>query len=204
MNFLAHLFLTKDQTEGVILGNFMADAVKGTQAITAYGEEIRLGIRIHREIDDFTDKHRLFRQGTRRLHQNYGKFAAIILDMFYDHMLAKMWNRYSELPLQEFAETQYSLIDRHLSILPVRTKMWFGFMKNHNLLVTYSEEESMSFVFRRMDHRTGGISGMSAAMKDFREHEENFSAEFKQFFSEIQQHIAATFFSRDGQQVPER
>ena len=113
MNYLAHLFLTKDYHEEVSVGNFFADAVKGNNAISKYPEQIQKGIRIHREIDSFTDSHPLVKKGTKRLHPNYGKFAGIIVDIFYDHLLADNWEQYSEIPLVEFAQAQYNLITKH-------------------------------------------------------------------------------------------
>ena len=195
MNFLAHLYLTSGQSEKVIIGNFMADAVKGNRAISAYQEEIQLGIRIHREIDEFTDRHRLFQQGTRRLHKNFGKYAPIILDIYYDHLLAADWTRYSEWPLQYFAREQYTIIDRHLHRLPERTRFWFDYMKSHDLLFNYAKEESIDFVFKRMDYRTGGISGMGTALKQIEQHKEAYRKEFRDFFEEIRAHIASRFFN---------
>ena len=86
MNYLAHLYLTRNYHEEVSVGNFIADAVKGQKAIANYPEQIQKGIRIHREIDTFTDTHPLVKNGTKRLHSKYGKFAGIIVDIFYDHI----------------------------------------------------------------------------------------------------------------------
>lgn len=194
MNFLAHLYLTSGQSEKVIIGNFIADAIKGNKAVEKYHNEIQMGIRIHREIDDFTDRHSLFLKGTRRLHPNYGKFAPIILDIYYDHILAVNWTQYSGISLQKFAQSQYDLIDRHLNLLPGRTRLWFEYMKSHNLLYRYSNEEGIDFVLKRMDHRTAGISGMGAALNEINDHKETYAMEFHQFFEEIRSHIADRFF----------
>lgn len=189
MNFLAHLYLTNNQLEKVVVGNFIADAVKGNKAVKKYELPIQKGIRIHRAIDDFTDKHPLFRQGTRRLHKNYGKFSPIILDIVYDHLLAVNWNRYSTLPLQAFANWQYALIERHFAFLPQRTRMWYDYMKENNLLFEYSNVESVELVLHRMDFRTGGISGMGNAMDDVRTHRSVFTEEFHEFFEDMRKHI---------------
>ena len=194
MNFLAHLFLTSNQPEKVVMGNFIADAVKGKKGLEAYDKSFQLGIKIHREIDSFTDSHMLFQKGTKRLHTNYGKFSPIIMDIYYDHILASNWDHYSELPLQEFARSQYELIERHYTYLPERTKLWFGFMKTHDLLFNYKKEEGIDFVFKRMDTRTGGISGMRTAINELREFKGEYTDEFEVFFGEIRVHLGERFF----------
>jgi acyl carrier protein phosphodiesterase len=193
MNFLAHLYLTRNHPEKVTIGNFMADAVKGNKAFENYDPETALGIRIHRAIDDYTDKHPMFKMGTRRLHPSYGKFAPIIMDIVYDHILASNWREYSWAPLQKFADDQYELIEKHYEILPERTKRWFKFMKQNNLLYEYANEERIEFVLRLIDRRTGGISGMGSAINEISFHKDEYTEEFHLFFKDIQQYLKNRF-----------
>ena len=69
MNFLAHIYLSGDN-DLIKIGNFMADGIRGRQ-YEKYPLEIQKGIILHRAIDTFTDAHPIFRQSTKRLHQNY-------------------------------------------------------------------------------------------------------------------------------------
>lgn len=193
MNYLAHLYLTKDYSEEISVGNFIADAVKGQKALSNYPDKIQRGIRIHREIDHFTDTHPLFKKGTKRLHSNYGKFAGIIVDIFYDHLLAITWDQYSEDTLDNFAQTQYKLITSHWIHLPERMQYWYHYMYQNNLLVTYSKEIVVELVLQRMDKRMGSISGMGRAIEELRIYKDEYSEEFKAFFQEIQEHITLTF-----------
>ena len=193
MNYLAHLYLTKDFPQEVSVGNFFADSVKGRRAISIYPEKIQTGIKIHREIDDFTDNHPLVRRGKKRLHSNYGKFAGIIVDIFYDHILADTWTQYTEIPLEEFAQSQYDLITSHWDYLPARTQFWYYYMYQNNLLVTYAKETVIELVLQRMDKRLGSISGMGGAIKELRIHKNDYSEEFAIVFQEIQEHISNSF-----------
>ncbi len=67
MNFLGHLYLAGNEPL-VIVGNFMADAVKGRD-LSRFPAAVEQGIRRHRAIDAFTDEHPLQLAGrrTRRL-----------------------------------------------------------------------------------------------------------------------------------------
>ncbi len=185
MNFLAHLYLTKEHPEFVSVGNFMADAVKGKKAMLGYPEEIQQGIRIHRAIDDFADTHPLFRQGTARLHERYSKFAPVIMDIFYDHILAENWLHYSDATLQDFSQKQYKLLTKNKSYLPERTLRWLKYMKMENLLYNYANESKIEQVLRRMDKRTNGISGMGTAVTELRMYKEEYRVEFMEFFEEM-------------------
>jgi acyl carrier protein phosphodiesterase len=201
MNFLAHLFLTKDYTEEISVGNFIADAVKGQKAISKFPLHIQRGIRIHREIDSFTDAHPLVRIGTKRLHNNYGKFAGIIVDIFYDHILAVNWHKFSEDSLDDFAQKQYKLITTHWIHLPDRTRYWYQYMYQNNLLVTYARESVIELVLQRMDKRLGSISGMGGAIEELKDHLSDYTQEFITVFQEIQKHISLTFPIEQGSRV---
>ncbi len=185
MNFLAHLYLTKEHPELVSVGNFMADAVKGKKALFDYPDEIQQGIIIHRAIDDFADSHPLFRQGTARLHERYSKFSPVIMDIFYDHILAKNWSKFSDVSLKDFSQSQYKLLTKHKSQLPERTKQWLKYMKLENLLYNYATESKIEQVLKRMDKRTNGISGMGTAICELRMYKEEYCAEFMNFFEEM-------------------
>lgn len=187
MNFLAHLYLTQNKPELVSVGNFMADAVKGTKALELYPESIQQGIRIHRAIDSFTDTHHIFQQGTARLHANYGKFAPVIMDIFYDHLLALHWSDYNQQSLKDFSKEQYRLLTKHKLLMPDVTRKWLRYIKMENLLVNYASEAKIEQVLKRMDKRTGAISGMSSAINELRVYKSMLIIEFTEFMEEMQQ-----------------
>jgi acyl carrier protein phosphodiesterase len=193
MNFLAHLYLTKNQAEELILGNFIADAVKGKISSSPYNATVKLGMEIHREIDYFTDKHKIVQKGCKRLYPNYGKFAGIIIDIFYDHILAINWDQYSDLSLPQFAEQQYQIIQKQEKLLPQKTSYWFQYMLQQNILVAYASEDRIEEVLKGMDRRTRHISGMSTAIQELRAYKSAYEQEFFQFFEEIQTHLHSKF-----------
>lgn len=103
MNFLAHIYLSGNN-EMITIGNFMADGIRG-ETYKKYPVDIQKGILLHREIDTFTDAHPIVRQSTKRLHKNYGHYSGVIVDILYDHFLAKNWSAYSPVLLNSFVET---------------------------------------------------------------------------------------------------
>ena len=84
----------------VIVCNFMADAVKGRD-LSAWSAGLRKGIRMHRQIDSYTDNHPLTLKGRERLREHCGKYAGVALDLFYDHVIASRWEELRDEPLPD-------------------------------------------------------------------------------------------------------
>ncbi len=183
MNFLAHLYLSGDDDE-IIIGNFIADMVKG-QKINGYSIGIINGILLHRQIDVFTDKHSVVRKSKDRLRGKYRLFAGVIVDMYYDHYLARNWSDYSKHSLQDYAGKAYELLQKHESILPARASFILPYMVENNWLVNYANPESMNRFFGGMARRSAFPSGMEHAVEDLMQHYQLFEREFQTFFPEL-------------------
>lgn len=183
MNFLAHIYLSGDN-DLIKIGNFMADGIRGKH-FESYPLEIQKGIILHRAIDTFTDAHPIFRQSTKRLHENYHHYAGVIVDVFYDHFLAKNWQNYSDEKLDHFVARFYqSLRDNHI-ILSERTKGMMPYMIEHNWLVSYQTVEGINRILTQMDHRTKNESKMRFATNELFEFYPDFENEFTNFFEEL-------------------
>ncbi|MFO7613661.1 MAG: ACP phosphodiesterase [Bacteroidales bacterium] len=187
MNFLGHLFLS-GKNEDIIVGNFIADAVKGN-SFNKYPDGIAKGIRLHREIDHFTDHHPVFLSSRSRLYPRYRMYAGVIVDIYYDHYLAKNWQDFSEEKLQYVVSKAYFLLIRRIHLLPPGSKRILPFMITQNWLVNYKDLNSLQRVFNGMDRRTGHRSGMGGAIEDLLIHYQEYESEFKEFFREIINHI---------------
>ena len=133
MNFLAHIYLSGED-DRITIGNFIADKIHG-KAYKKYPFDIQKGILLHREIDTFTDAHPIVRQSTKRLHTNYGHYSSVIVDILYDHFLAKNWKAYSTIPLKDFTVSFYNLLEESYEILPLRIQNLMPFMIADNWLL---------------------------------------------------------------------
>ena len=112
----------------------MADAVKGNKYL-AFDDEIQKGIMLHRAIDSYTDQHELVKLSKKRLNQRYNHYNGVIIDIFYDHFLAKNWSQYSAIPLPLYASEIYMILEANSQIFPSKVKRMFYFMKLQNWLV---------------------------------------------------------------------
>ena len=134
MNFLAHLYLSKNN-KNILIGNFIADAVKGSD-FKKFPEEIQAGILLHREIDNYTDTHLIVKTSKRRLNLQYRHYKGVIIDIFYDHFLAKNWQQYSDTPLAVYAENVYGFLQENKEIFPERIQKFLPYMIEYNWLVS--------------------------------------------------------------------
>lgn len=183
MNFLAHIYLSGNN-EMITIGNFMADGIRG-ETYKKYPVDIQKGILLHREIDTFTDAHPIVRQSTKRLHKNYGHYSGVIVDILYDHFLAKNWSAYSPVSLNSFVVTFYDVLEDHFEILPLRIQRLMPYMIAENWLLNYSKIEGIQRVLDGMNRRTKHKSKMNEATNELKKFYKEFEEEFTLFFEEL-------------------
>jgi len=188
MNFLAHIYLSGNN-EYIIIGNFMADGIRGKQ-FEKYPEAIQKGILLHRAIDTFTDEHPLFRQSTKRLHERYHHYAGVIVDIYYDHFLAKNWGKYSEENLDDFVSEFYQSLHQSHAVLSEKTKNILPYMEKQNWLSSYQTIEGIHQILTQMDRRTQNNSNMRFASEELLAFYAEFENEFTLFFEDIRNYCS--------------
>ncbi|WP_298895038.1 acyl carrier protein phosphodiesterase [uncultured Psychroserpens sp.] len=183
MNFLAHIYLSQDD-DLITIGNFIADGIRGKR-YKKFPLGIQKGILLHRQIDTYTDAHPTVRQSTKRLHKNYGHYSGVIVDILYDHFLAKNWSSYSDIPLHDYVDKFYDLMGMHFDSLPSRIQKMMPHMIAGNWLLSYAEIEGIQKVLDGMNRRTQNKSGMNTATVELKEFYTEFETEFTSFFEEL-------------------
>ncbi|NBL65144.1 DUF479 domain-containing protein [Flavobacterium sp. NST-5] len=183
MNFLAHIYLSGKNPQ-IQIGGIMADGIRGKDYLN-YPKDIQKGILLHRKIDTFTDAHPIFRQSKHRLHENYGHFSGIIVDVFYDHFLAKNFKKYSREKLNDFALSFYQNLLNHQNDLNLKTLNMIPYMIEGNWLYNYQFIEGVEKTLTQMDHRTKFKSKMGKSVSELKLFYKEFETEFTQFFEEI-------------------
>ncbi|WP_231494739.1 ACP phosphodiesterase [Polaribacter sp. Hel_I_88] len=183
MNFLAHLYLSQNNTN-IMIGNFIADHIRGNN-YEGFSKEIQQGIFLHREIDTFTDAHKIVRKSKRRLHKRYRHYDGVIIDIFYDYFLAKNWATYSAIPLDVYTKSVYQLFDKISSELPAKSQQFIKYMIEYDILFNYQYKEGIAKVLNGMNHRTKGKSQMNLAIEDLSLLEAELQEDFTSFFQDL-------------------
>ena len=183
MNFLAHIYLSFNDDE-ITLGNFIADSIRGNN-YKHLPKRIQKGILLHREIDSYTDAHPIPKVSSKRLHGSYSHYSRVIVDIFYDHFLAKNWKSYSKVPLARFVERFYDLLESNFTILPEGVQRMMPYMIANNWIYNYRKMEGIAWVLNGMNRRTKNKSKMNFAILELEEHYDDFEKEFTEFFEEL-------------------
>lgn len=187
MNFLAH-FLLAQQNPAWMAGNFLADFVKGGD-LSAFPADVQSGIRLHRAIDTFTDQHPLVRQGARRLHLQHRKYAPVLVDVFYDYVLALHWERYAALDLRHFTNQTYRSLLDFAPIFPEYLQQRLHLMLADDWLMQYSRLEGIHQAFLRMRRRVSRPELLDQAVDSLQLFLPELEEEFNAFFPELINHV---------------
>ncbi|RIJ41616.1 acyl carrier protein phosphodiesterase [Pontibacter oryzae] len=188
MNYLAHIYLSGSD-EQLLVGNFIADAVKGKQ-VELYPTGIAKGIRLHRLIDTYTDTHPVVAETKARLRPKYKKFAPVIADMYYDHFLARNFSKYAGMPLTAFVQQAYATIQQQYDVLPPRMQQLFPYMQRQNWLESYAEFHGLAQAFEGMSRRAAFTSGMETAGDELKARYTFYQADFDAFFPDLEGYVA--------------
>ena len=196
MNFLAHIYLSGTNPKTMV-GNFIGDFVKGRNVLEQFEADIAKGIELHRSIDEFTDHHPVVQISKMRLRPKYRHYAAVIVDIFYDHLLSRFWSNYHTEPLENFSQGTYKILQQHGNVLPTPVKHLLPYMIRDNWLLNYGTFDGIGKALTGISRRARHDSRMDESIHDLREYYEAFKSEFELFFPDLKKH-SEQFLSGDN------
>ncbi|VVO28717.1 Acyl carrier protein phosphodiesterase [Pseudomonas fluorescens] len=188
MNYLAHLHLggqRPDQLLGSLYGDFVKGRLQGQ-----FAPEVEAGIQLHRRIDVFTDRHPLVDIALGRFSDTRRRYAGIVLDVFFDHCLARDWRLYADQPLAQFTTDVYRVLSREPQ-LPERLAKIAPHMVAHDWLGSYQEFEVLDQVLRGIARRLSRPEELAGAMQELRRLYEPLSEDFALFYPQLQDFAAS-------------
>jgi acyl carrier protein phosphodiesterase len=183
MNYLAHLHLG-GQRPAQLLGSLYGDFVKGPVA-DRFAPGLAEAIQLHRRIDAFTDAHPLIRQSIARFPAERRRYAGIILDVFFDHCLARDWPLYSDEPLPAFTRKVYAVLAAEPQ-LPERLAAIAPRMAAQDWLGSYQQFAVLEQVLAGIARRLSKPEGLAGAMPELRALYQPLSADFAEFYPLVQ------------------
>ncbi|WP_266170266.1 ACP phosphodiesterase [Dyella subtropica] len=197
MNHLAHALLAGDD-EGLRLGGLMGDFVHGRPDPERFPARVIDGIRLHRAIDVFTDAHPEVVAARALLPAPYRRYGGILLDMWFDHDLARDFSRWSAQPLDVYSDELRDLLHRHDALLPEGLRGFRGYMDAHDLPAGYADRVEMERAFRGLSGRLRRENPVASAMPVLIERDEPLQVHFEAFFPQLQEFARAWIAGREG------
>lgn len=187
MNYLAHLLLAPQRADSQV-GALLGDFTKG-DLTDRYNAEIRREITIHRKIDSYTDAHPVVLDAKRML-EGSRRFAGILLDVFYDHALARQWGRYSEVELDIFIRQAYAALESRRELLPETLQARLPFMVREDWLGSYRQFDGVAAAIQRMARRLRYGDALLSGIDDLRRNADALHAGFDEFFPQLVEFVA--------------
>jgi acyl carrier protein phosphodiesterase len=183
MNYLAHLYLSNDNSR-IMVGNFIGDHVKGRR-YTRYSSGVQTGILLHRHIDTFTDAHPVFRESAGFFRDGYRRYAGVVSDIIYDHLLAVHWSRYSDESLERFVNKAHLILMRHYFVLPPRVKQFLPFLIKSRRLENYQHFDGVERTLSIMSANSSLPDHTTFALSRLEKHYEELSEQFNSFMTDM-------------------
>ncbi len=183
MNYLAHLFLS-DSCDDALIGGLLGDFVKGNPA-GRYNAIMAESILLHRKVDTFADAHPVPRASRNRIDGRRRRFAGVIIDVCYDHFLARHWQRFSGEGLAVFTHRVYAVLHRHRAMLPKRLNRILPVMVAEDWLGGYAHIERVAVTLDRIASRLSSGSQFKGAIADVHANYAALEADFFAFFPDL-------------------
>lgn len=195
MNYLAHIFLSGTHKK-MQFGNFIADAVKGS-SYNKYPPKIRDGILLHRAIDSFTDTHPVVKEYIRTMRPHFGRYSGILLDIYFDYMLASRFNKYSTVSLKHYTKGFYFTIIQNIRWLPVVMKRFILHFMLTDRLCKYETIEGIKNSFEIMVNADKIKISAEEAAEYLTQHEQEILNLFQPFFNELKDLCEGYILAKD-------
>lgn len=185
MNYLAHAYLSFDHKD-ILVGNMVSDFVKGARQFD-YPPLIQKGIRLHRDIDRYTDTHPATAEGKQVFRQEYGLYSGAILDVIYDHFLANDKNIFPNGSLGNFSRNVYSILEEESAHLPQGFLIMLPYMKMHDWLGSYGTMEGIGRALEGLVRRAAYLSDHSTAFKLLQDHYSELENCYNAFMPDVKE-----------------
>lgn len=184
MNLLAHLYLSEEEP-GSMIGNLFADSVKGRSAFESLSPQVREGVLSHRRIDVYTDSHPVVLQSVARIRPRWGHLAPVLVDVFYDHLLANEWSAHSHTPLRPWLDDRFLRINNNRNLVPESALWLLDRIIADDRLMQYRTIDGVARSLERLSTRLSRPMPLQEAVVDLEENLEGLREDFRQFFPEV-------------------
>jgi acyl carrier protein phosphodiesterase len=176
-----------------MLGGVLADFVRNPE-VAALPANVQAGVRLHRMIDGFTDRHPTVQRSIGRISARLGWFSGIAIDIYYDHLLARNWERHSQEPLGAFAKRAYRTLDLLTPITPPEPRSFLRRFIDQDHICRYATVEGLTHTFTRVSQRIAQRIPKKAiwlpdAIPDLLAADGELATDFQGFYPEIMAYV---------------
>jgi acyl carrier protein phosphodiesterase len=187
MNYLGHIYLSFDDHE-LATANLFGDFVKGKN-LSHLPTTTQLGIQLHREIDSFTDQHGAVKEILQLIRQDLPKVAPIAIDLIFDHLLAKNWNDFHNINLDDYLAGFYNAIAIHQTSYPDNFQLFAKNLVTYNWIAHYPTLNGLTKMSHGVSKKLSFENALTATPTVFLQHEKAIKKHFDFFISDASEHF---------------
>jgi acyl carrier protein phosphodiesterase len=183
MNFLNHLYFSNESVEnttGLIIGNCAKEV-----NLQKYNLEILKGMAVDLQIRNFTEKDPAFNRSIERMNTKFNKYSTFIVNIFYDHFLAKNWEKYSDTPLDLFADKMYQLIMKNHSSFPYKIRKFAPEMITKKWITSVASIDGTHQYIKLLSKTERFTTNLDQCLDELIEKYQAYSVDFEEYFTAL-------------------
>lgn len=184
MNHLAHVFLAPDSPEARV-GSILGDFARGLE-VSALPGLVQLGVRHHRAVDSYTDRHPEVLASKAVFSLERRRFAGVALDILYDHYLLRHWQRFSHTDRDIFIDQIYTELQCYEHLMPTKMVRVTRRMVEHDWFGAYRDLTSIGYALDRVAGRIRFANRFTGMIEEIRANDQELEIRFLKFFSDLQ------------------
>jgi len=196
LNYLAHLYLAQPNADshfGNLLGDFGGKVHAKHLPLT-----VQYGLENHYLVDKFTDNHEAVKQAKHYFSPQRKRFAGIALDVLFDHFLIRHWSQFNDMPLAQFKQNSYALLNENLSFMPSRMQRVVMRMTQNDWFKEYETVEGIGFALDNIAKRIRFANQFSGSIEDIRRNYAEIESVFLVFFPKLIEHVSLNKIEAKG------
>jgi len=186
LNHLAHLFLAPD-SESHRVGSLLGDFARGLDS-RALPPTIHEGLRHHRAVDAFTDRHPEVIASKRLFSDQRRRFAGVALDILYDHYLLRHWHLFSSVDVDDFIEQVYRELWNNRQAMPEKMQTVTGRIVRYDWFRSYKDLDNIGFALDRVAERIRFRHSFNGIIEEIQAHDPELEANFLSFFPDLREY----------------
>lgn len=183
VNHLAHARLAAPD-EALMFGGLIADFLRGA-IDPSLPPRVQDGVRLHRAIDRYTDAHPEVAAARALFEPPLRRYAGVVLDLWFDHLLARDWNRYGVGALEDFSREVQRLLVARETQTPPRMQGFVRYLLANDLPRAYVERATMQRVFEGVSHRIARANPLADALAGIESCEAAIRRHFDAFMPDL-------------------
>lgn len=183
MNHLAHALLAGDDPDWR-LGGLLGDFVHGPVP-SGLRTGVEHGIRLHRAIDVYTDAHPVVVALRGRFAAPFRRYAGILIDVWFDHVLAREFARWCDTPLATFSDSVIDLLQQHRDELPPDLQRFAFYMERAGLPAAYADSAVVGRALAGIGTRLSRANPLDQSLPVLQALDAELQAGFDAFFPEL-------------------